>query len=88
MSNLVELMAKACELRYIDRNMTYCPDRSKVVPTVDMLKDAECMLSVVKEHIGEVARVCPRCDGGRLIFFDKCPLCLGVKIIARTEGDV
>jgi hypothetical protein len=60
---------------------------------------AEKMLKVVKEHIGEVAEVCPECKGSNGGIFPKikgqvsidiakCNRCNGLGVIARTEGDV
>jgi hypothetical protein len=40
------------------------------------------LLSVVKEHIGEVAQTCFCCYGGG------CNICKGYGVIARTEGDI
>ena len=60
------------------------------------LVDIEFMLSVVKEHIGLLAQVCPECEGsgnlhkpnpGQLAYYS-CLKCKGSGVIARTEGDV
>jgi len=53
MSNLVELMAKVLDKYPVAK---YFPDHY----TKGMARD---MLSVVKEHIGEVAELCPVCLG-------------------------
>ena len=73
--NLVELMAKCLSN----------------VAVGDLAKDiADDMLSVVKEHIGEVAEVC-HCTRHALatgIDISAGCECGGTGIIARTEGDV
>ena len=82
MSNLVELMAK----KYLFAVRNGCNSKGG-------MRDA---LSVVKEHIGEVAEVCPECGGdgfsktSRFVSGQPCPCiyCKGLGLIARTEGDV
>jgi hypothetical protein len=46
------------------------------------LDGAKCMLSVVKEHIGDIAMPCD-C---KVNYYQKCPKCKGSGVIARTEG--
>jgi len=79
MSNLVELMAKAIQ--------------EHGYQSLD--GDMRLVLSVVKEHIGEVAQICPKCNGSGCKYNDfnghyggNCETCGGKRIIARTEGDV
>lgn len=74
MSNLVELIEEK-----LDDGKGFCLDELSSVM-------ADRILSVVKEHIGEVAEVCPACwDSG---IKNRCSLCHGDGVIARTEGDV
>ena len=81
--NLVELMAKAVESPCMPTNPEWIAFR---------------MLKVVKEHIGEVAQMCPDCEkgmtswkDGRSVFKDgkhimhKCNKCKGLGVIARTD---
>jgi DnaJ-class molecular chaperone len=71
MSNLVELMLSA-----------YLSGRGKYLES-----NMERVLSVVKEHIGEVAMVCPRCSGRGGNFSDEVNcICHGTGVIARTES--
>jgi hypothetical protein len=73
--NLVELMAEKLNDKY-----TFSPSFNKAI--------AEQMLSVVKEHIGEVAMPCSCLDTDTLKPFIHCNECKGTGVIARTEGDV
>lgn len=87
--NLVELMASKFSSQWDNPNF---PPQVKA----DQRRLAEKMLSVVKEHIGEVAEVCKACNGSGASFeFDAetntpsrgtCSKCLGKRLIARTEG--
>ena len=82
--NLVELMAR--------RIAKSCP----WLPINGEFRVAEYALEVVKEHIGEVAKSCFRCQGdgeeayrcGGEIHYKECSECKGTGVIARTEGDV
>jgi hypothetical protein len=58
---------------------------------------AERVLKLVKEHIGEVAKICdyPNCHFGQEsymmmgeVHYRDCPQCKGSGVIPRTEGDV
>jgi DnaJ-class molecular chaperone len=86
--NLVELMAQEVDIG----DWSVATDAEKEEP----IELAKAMLSVVKEHIGEVAKKCPECDDG-IIYFENdfghsktkpCQTCKGTGVIARTEGDV
>lgn len=73
--DLVELMANS----YTDK-----------LPKILRLDIATQMLSVVKEHIGEVACVCNYCSGDGEIWNGQnvkiCKNCNGSCVIARTEA--
>lgn len=75
--NLVELMAKAHpHVEHVTQN------------EIDVAIE---MLSVVKEHIGEIAEVCPECEGQKQIGneyteYKTCKNCKGIGVIARTDG--
>ena len=86
--NLVELMEQTYRSQKT-RDGYYCGYPIEV---------CKQLLSVVKEHIGEVAEVCPDCNGTGYIYSpnevegifgqDICHICNGTGVIARTEGDV
>ena len=80
--NLVDLMAKRLER---------CNEQMSTDKRI-----CEQLLTLVKEHIGEVAERCPECEGsgnlhkpnqGQLAYYS-CLKCKGTGVIARTEGDV
>jgi hypothetical protein len=72
--NLVELMA------------TKAWSKQLTVTHPLMMEIATDMLSVVKEHIGEVAECCDNCVGGWINGIERCPECKGLGVIARTDG--
>ena len=91
MKNLVELMAKEVAWWSHSEDEIWEEDRRFAIK----------LLSVVKEHIGEVAQVCPRCNGSKYYQFQtndiedminpplvECDVCGCTGVIARTEGDV
>jgi hypothetical protein len=95
MKNLVELMAEEMFNKHCDvfpegtkGLFTYLPDGVKAV----LMSQSQDMLSVVKENIGEIAKVCPHCNGnGEDKHHEEqrpCHFCDGSGVIARTEGDV
>ena len=85
--NLVELMAA-----YLKKWHNYDFN--------DWTDEASDLLNIVKEHISEVAEVCPECGGsglkvytpkgisGQQVVGQECFNCKGSGVIARTEGEV
>ena len=83
--NLVELMAA-----YLKKWHNY--------DFTDWTDEASDLLNIVKEHIGEVAEVCPDCGGTGYRYSpndiegvcgqEPCHRCHSSGVIARTEGDV
>ena len=73
--NLVELMVNAA--------CSYCGEGN-------IENKMKVALEVVKEHIGEVAEVCPECQGGGMVNESEqrieCSTCKGSGVIARTDG--
>jgi hypothetical protein len=65
-----------------EKDCHYCNDREWLT------KIAKDCLSVVKEHIGEVAQRCPDCYEGLDLYGQPCKRCKTTGVIARTEGDV
>jgi hypothetical protein len=76
--NLVELMA--IKLAKPCWEWDKCCEQNKR----SYRKDAERALSVVKEHIGDIAVPCGCCANGRIL--KDCKTCKGTGVIARTDG--
>jgi hypothetical protein len=87
--NLIELMAK--QLMAFDTGIINGWNVSEGWEKELFLRRSAEILSCVKEHIGEVAEVCPDCVGEGIVdqeFIKSCGLCKGYGVTARTEGDV